>query len=74
MRKRVPSRDNILLMPLQRVCWSLSAFLVSSDHTQSVRLLGRRTSLTQGLYLHTGQHKRRTKARNHLYPKWDSNL
>jgi hypothetical protein len=40
--------------------------------TQSVGLLGRRISLSQGHYLHTGQHKHRING--HRYPclEWDS--
>jgi hypothetical protein len=39
------------------LCWALAAFSVSSSFTQSVGLLGRGISPTQGRYLHTGQHK-----------------
>jgi hypothetical protein len=39
------------------LCWALAAFSVSWSRTQSVGLLGWRISPSQGLYLHTGQHK-----------------
>jgi hypothetical protein len=39
------------------LCWALSAFSVSWSFTQSVGLLGRGNSPSQGRYLHTEQHK-----------------
>jgi hypothetical protein len=46
------------------LCWALAAFSVSWSYTQSVELLGRGISRSQGRYLHTGQHKHRIKAHN----------
>jgi hypothetical protein len=40
-------------------CWALAAFSVSSSYTQWIGLLGRGISPSQGLYLHTEQHKHR---------------
>jgi hypothetical protein len=40
---------------------------------QSVGLLGREISPTQGRYLHTGQHKHRINADRHPCLQWDSN-
>jgi hypothetical protein len=58
---------NIILLPRLSVClsiygctalcWTLAAFSVSLSYTQSVGLLGRGISLSQGRYLHTEQHK-----------------
>jgi hypothetical protein len=45
-------------------CWALAAFSVSWSCTQSVGPLGRGISRSQGLYLHTGQHKHRISAYN----------
>jgi hypothetical protein len=63
---------------------SLSLWLYSSlDHgrffsfltyTQSVGLLGRGFSPSQGRYLHTGQHEHRINAHRHPCLKWDSHL
>jgi hypothetical protein len=41
--------------------------------TQSIRLLGRGMSPSQGRYLHTGQHKHRINAHRHPSLKWDWN-
>jgi hypothetical protein len=46
------------------LCWALAAFSVSWSCTQSVGLLGRGISPSQGLYLYTEQHKHRTNAHN----------
>jgi hypothetical protein len=46
-------------------------------YTQSVGLLGRVISSSQGLYLNTGKHKHRLNAQTHTKHaslKWDSNL
>jgi hypothetical protein len=43
---------------------ALAAFLVSWTYTQSVGLLGRGISPSQGRYLHTEQHKHRINAHN----------
>jgi hypothetical protein len=44
--------------------WASAAFSFSWSHIQSVGLLGRRISPSQGLYPHTEQHKHRIKAHN----------
>jgi hypothetical protein len=41
------------------LCWALAAFSVSWSYTQSIGLLGRGISTSQGLYLHT-EHKTET--------------
>jgi hypothetical protein len=46
------------------LCWALAAFSVSWSYTQSVGLLGRGISPSQGLYLHTEQKKYKIKAHN----------
>jgi hypothetical protein len=51
--------------------WPLFQFL--NLFTQSVGLLGRGISPSQGRYLHTGQHKHRINAHRHPCLKWDSN-
>jgi hypothetical protein len=51
----------------------LGRFSVSRSFTQSVGLLGRGISPSQGRYLHTGQHKYRTNAHIHPYLEWNSN-
>jgi hypothetical protein len=43
-------------------------------YIQSVGLLGRGISPSQGCYLHAEQHKRRIKAHRHSFLEWDSNL
>jgi hypothetical protein len=48
-------------------------FLSFVIYTQSVRLLSRVISPSQGRYLHTGQHKHRINAHGHPCLKWDSN-
>jgi hypothetical protein len=42
-------------------------------YTQSAGLLGLGISQSQGLYLHTGQHKHRINAYRHSCLEWDSN-
>jgi hypothetical protein len=44
------------------LCWTLAAFSVSLSYTQSVGLLGRGISPSQGLWLHKEEHKHRMKA------------
>jgi hypothetical protein len=39
------------------LCWAWAVFSVVYSYTQSVGLLGWGISLSQGRYLHTGQHK-----------------
>jgi hypothetical protein len=68
------------------ICPNIRFFYIPSTYTvlvwiyiQSVRLLGRVISPSQGLYLNTGQHKyRKTHTHTHTHinhpcPKWDSN-
>jgi hypothetical protein len=50
-------------MPLQSF-WGLGRFFSFLIYTQSVGLLGRGMSPSQGLYLHTEQHKHRISAHN----------
>jgi hypothetical protein len=52
--------------------WTLDAFWDFWSFTQSVGILRRRISPSQGRYLHTGQHKHRINAHRHPYLKWDS--
>jgi hypothetical protein len=52
----------------------LGRFSVSWSYTQIVGLLGRGISPSQGLYLHTEQHKHRINTHRHPCLKWDSNL
>jgi hypothetical protein len=51
--------------------WLLFQFL--DLFTQSVWLLGREMSPSQGRYLHTGQHRHRVNAYRHPCLKWDLN-
>jgi hypothetical protein len=51
----------------------LVAFSVFWFYTQSVGLLGWGISPSQGLYLHTEQHKHRINAHRHPCLEWDSN-
>jgi hypothetical protein len=46
------------------LCWTLAALSVSKSYTQSVGLLGREISPSQGRYLHTEQYKHRINAYN----------
>jgi hypothetical protein len=46
------------------LCWALSSFSVSWSYTHTAGLIGRVISPSQGLYLHTEQHKRTIKAHN----------
>jgi hypothetical protein len=57
------------------LCWTLAAFYFKFlDHfTQSVGLLGRGISPSQGLYQNTGQNKHRIIAYRHPCLKCDSN-
>jgi hypothetical protein len=47
--------------------WALSAFSVSWCFRQFVGLLGRGISPSQGLYLHTDQHKHTINAHTHIH-------
>jgi hypothetical protein len=51
----------------------MAAFSVSLSFTQSVGLLGRGISPSQGRYLHTEQHEHRINGDRHPCLKWDSN-
>jgi hypothetical protein len=51
----------------------LGPFFSFLIYTQSVWLLGRGISLTQGRFLYTGQHKYRINAQRHPCLEWDSN-
>jgi hypothetical protein len=54
-----------LSVVVQFFCWTLAAFSDSLFYAQSVGLLGRGMSPSQGPYLHTGQHKHRMNAHRH---------
>jgi hypothetical protein len=56
---------------LQRV--DLRRFFSFLIDTQSVGLLGRGISPSQGRYLHTEQHKHRINSHRHPWVEWDSN-
>jgi hypothetical protein len=47
------------------LCWALTAVSVSWSYTQSVGLFEVGISLSQSLYLHTGQHKHRINTHRH---------
>jgi hypothetical protein len=49
----------ILIYGSTVLCWTLAAFSAFYSYTQSVGLLGRGISPSQGRYLHTEQHKHR---------------
>jgi hypothetical protein len=59
------------LLPL----WSIGLISQFLDHSQTVGLLGRVISSSQGLCLNTGQHKHRKTHTHikHLCPEWGSN-
>jgi hypothetical protein len=63
-----------MALPAHSGPWSLNQ---SRNHfSQTVGLLGRVISPSQGRYLHTGQHKCIIKAytcTKHPFPEWDSN-
>jgi hypothetical protein len=68
------------LQPLQlsisgstALCCAVAPFSVLWRFTQSVGLLGREISPSQGRYLHTGHHKHRINTHRHPCLKWDSN-
>jgi hypothetical protein len=48
-------------------CWTSAAFSLSWSFTQSVGLLGRGISPSQGRYLHIGQHKHRINAHTDIH-------
>jgi hypothetical protein len=54
----------IIIMPLQPFVGPCSLFPVSWSYTQSVGLLRKGISPSQGLYLHAEQHKHRINVRN----------
>jgi hypothetical protein len=51
----------------------LGRFFSFLIYTQSVGLLGRGISPSQGRYMYTGQHKHGINAHRHAYLEWDSN-
>jgi hypothetical protein len=53
--------------------WTLAAFLVSQFYTQSVGVLGRGISPSQGRYLDKEQYKCRLNTQRHPCLEWDSN-
>jgi hypothetical protein len=57
-----PDMEYLPLYSFTILCWTLAIFSVSYSYTQSVGLLGRGVSPSQGRYLHTGQHKHRINA------------
>jgi hypothetical protein len=59
-------------MALQLSVWPLPPFEVSWCYTQTVRLSERGISPSQGLYLHTEQHKHKINAHRHLCLELDS--
>jgi hypothetical protein len=63
--------SSMALQPFVRP-WPLLQF--RNHFLQSVGLLGRVISPSQGRYLHTGQHKlRKKRTHRHPYFEWDSN-
>jgi hypothetical protein len=66
------SDSSFYIGALQSFCWTFAAFSVSWSYTQSVRLLGRGISPSQGRYLHTEEHKHRINAHRHPCLEWDS--
>jgi hypothetical protein len=50
-----------------------ASYQFSNNFSQSVGLLGRAISPSQGRYLNTGQHKHRINAHRHPCLEWDSN-
>jgi hypothetical protein len=65
--------SSYLSMALQPL-WTLAALFFSFlMYTQSVRLLGRGISPSQGRYSHTEQHRHRINAHRHPCLEWDSN-
>jgi hypothetical protein len=78
-KSKLTQRKAHLLYSLLAGKWSRSTVVVDLDHfssfliyTQSVGLLGRGISLSQGRHLQTEQHKRRINTHRHLCLKWDS--
>jgi hypothetical protein len=57
-------KTNLYINGSTVLCWTLAAFSISWTFTQSVGLLIRGISPSQGRYLHTGQYKqnKRTQA------------
>jgi hypothetical protein len=54
------------LSVVQQPLWALAAFFSFLIHTQSIVLLGRGISPSQGRYLHIEQHKHRINAHRHV--------
>jgi hypothetical protein len=78
-RPKIKSMDltqNIILWTFFYGCtdlWPLATFSGSLSYTQSVGLLGRGISPSQGRYLHTEQQKHRINAHRHPCLEWYSN-
>jgi hypothetical protein len=70
-----PYTEYFFLLLLCSHFWSIGLISQFLDHSQTVGLLGRVISSSQGLYLNTEQHKhRKTHTHiNHPRPEWDSN-
>jgi hypothetical protein len=62
--------SSVALQPFFGLC---PHFQFRNLHTQSVGIIGRGISPSQGLYLHIGQHKHRINTYNHPGLEWDSN-
>jgi hypothetical protein len=61
-----------MVLPAHSGSWSFIQF--HNHFSQTVGLLGRGISPSQGRYLHTGQHNHRINAHRHPCPVWDLNL
>jgi hypothetical protein len=68
-----PYHDYLSIYGSTALRWISAAFSVSWSFPQSVGLLGRGISPSQGRYLHTEQHKHRINAHIHPCLEWNSN-
>jgi hypothetical protein len=71
----LPPQCFTLFLSLALTFWSIELISQFLDYLETVELLGRVISSSQGLYLNTGQHKHR-KTHTHIKhpcPEWDSN-
>jgi hypothetical protein len=66
-------KEYVLLLWLYSTLLDLGRFFSLLVYTQSVGLLGRGISASQGRYLRTEQHKHRINVHRHPYLKLDSN-
>jgi hypothetical protein len=55
------------------LCWALAPLSDSLSYRQSVGLLERGISPSQGCYLRTEEHKHKIKSHKHPCLEWDSN-